>query len=157
MQGVFYYWNSGALVTVSQQKYFKKQLNYFILSSYSNSVTCSNKRGRYCFGNLVDFYKYIRGSDLNWNIQLNSVLYFFFLYNITWPGQIIKILLFHHPINHPFVCPGLFHSASFAVLFLQSINNCTYHMLESLGSFSYISIENIILYCCIISIVFIHM
>ena len=41
------------------------------------------------------------------------IIIFFFT---TWPGLTIKMLLSHHPIALPLMCPGLFHSASLTVI-----------------------------------------
>jgi len=48
--------------------------------------------------------------------------------NITWPRQTIKMWLSYCPIALPLVCPGLFHSALFTVIFDIYIIHCMYHM-----------------------------
>ena len=88
-----------------------------------------------------------------------SVLYFV-SQNITWsiwPNN--KMILSHHSIVVPLVCSGLFHSASFTVLFYIYIKKCTYIICwdQWEDNFCYtvpsIFIDNSVFYYCIMSIV----
>jgi len=137
------------ILNVSSRSHFKKQVNHFILSSYSDSVNCSNKRCRDCFRNLIAFHKYIIDLYKNWSIWLNSVLYCFVSLQHYLTLSNNKMLLSHHPVIHPSVCPALFHSASFTVPFYVNIKPCRYDMLGSASVTLALQSQLTILYCII--------
>jgi len=126
---------------VSSQSHFKKQLNDFILSSYIQMQRFFWKLG--CFPKLY------KRSLLNWYIQLNSVLYYFSSQHyLTWPNNKSVIITL---ITLPLLCPWLFHSASFTILFYIYIINCTYHMLGSVENrLGYTGLQSpLIIWCSI--------